>query len=330
MAERFRAWVADQQDESIALNLVERGWDDLPPGEVTVRVAYSSVNYKDGLAVIPTGRVARKYPLVPGIDLAGTVEASTDRRFREGDEVVVTGYDLGVSHDGGFGEYARVPADWVVPLPTGLSVKEAMVLGTAGFTAGLSVYRLERYGLTPERGPVLVTGASGGVGSVAVAILTKLGYTVAASTGKAEAEAYLRSIGASEVLSRDEVSAESRKALEKERWAGAVDPVGGRTLAYLLRTMKYGGAVALSGLTGGSALETTVFPFILRGVSLLGIDSAYCPMEERREVWERLAGPWKPAGLADIGQEIAMEDVPATLEAILKGKVKGRTVIRMG
>ncbi|CAB3396170.1 acrylyl-CoA reductase family protein [Kyrpidia spormannii] len=330
MAERFRAWVADQQDESIALNLVERGWNDLPPGEVTVRVAYSSVNYKDGLAVIPTGRVARKYPLVPGIDLAGTVESSTDRRFREGDEVVVTGYDLGVSHDGGFGEYARVPADWVVPLPTGLSVKEAMVLGTAGFTAGLSVYRLERYGLRPERGPVLVTGASGGVGSVAVAILTKLGYTVAASTGKAEAEAYLRSIGASEVLSRDEVSAESRKALEKERWAGAVDPVGGRTLAYLLRTMKYGGAVALSGLTGGSALETTVFPFILRGVSLLGIDSAYCPMDERREVWERLAGPWKPAGLADIGQEIAMEDVPATLEAILKGKVTGRTVIRMG
>ena len=330
MAERFRAWVADQQDESIALNLVERGWDDLPPGEVTVRVAYSSVNYKDGLAVIPTGRVARKYPLVPGIDLAGTVESSTDRRFREGDEVVVTGYDLGVSHDGGFSEYARVPADWVVPLPTGLSVKEAMVLGTAGFTAGLSVYRLERYGLRPERGPVLVTGASGGVGSVAVAILTKLGYTVAASTGKAEAEAYLRSIGASEVLSRDEVSAESRKALEKERWAGAVDPVGGRTLAYLLRTMKYGGAVALSGLTGGAALETTVFPFILRGVSLLGIDSAYCPMEERREVWERLAGPWKPAGLADIGQEIAMEDVPATLEAILKGKVTGRTVIRMG
>ncbi|ADG07765.1 NADPH:quinone oxidoreductase family protein [Kyrpidia tusciae] len=330
MAKRFRAWVADKQGESIALNLLERDWDDLPPGEVTVRVAYSSVNYKDGLAVIPTGRVARRYPLVPGIDLAGTVAASTDARFREGDEVIVTGYDLGVSHDGGLSEYARVPADWVVPLPAGLSLKEAMVLGTAGFTAGLSVHRLELYGLRPEKGPVLVTGATGGVGSVAVAILAKLGYTVAASTGKAEAQAYLRNIGAHEVLSRDEVSAESRKALEKERWAAAVDPVGGRTLAYLLRTMKYGGAVALSGLTGGSALETTVFPFILRGVSLLGIDSAYCPMEERRAVWERLAGPWKPAGLADIGQEIAMEDVPATLEAILKGKVKGRTVIRMG
>ncbi|MDI3257122.1 MAG: acryloyl-CoA reductase [Kyrpidia sp.] len=329
MTTRFRAWVAEKPEDSVSLNLRERTLDELPAGDVTIRVAYSSVNYKDGLTVSSTGRVARAYPLVPGIDLAGTVTDSKDSRFRAGDEVIVTGYELGVAHDGGFSEYARVPGDWVVPLPEGLSLKEAMVLGTAGFTAALSVYRLEEHGLGPDRGPVLVTGASGGVGSVAVAILAKQGYTVAASTGKDQAREYLRALGASEVLTREEVSAESRKALEKERWAAAVDPVGGKTLAYLLRTTRYGGAVALSGLTGGGTVETTVYPFILRGVSLLGIDSVYCPMDIRREIWARLAGPWKPAGLGDIGYEIPMEELPKTLEEILQGKVRGRTVVKL-
>ncbi|MBX6395064.1 MAG: acryloyl-CoA reductase, partial [Alicyclobacillaceae bacterium] len=288
MTEKFRALVAEKREESISLEIRERTLEELPEGDVTIRVAYSSVNYKDGLATIPEGRVVRQYPIVPGIDLAGTVVDSRDPRFQEGDEVLVTGYELGVAHDGGYGEYARVPGDWVVPLPPGLTLREAMVLGTAGFTAALSVYRLEQNGLRPDRGPVLVTGASGGVGSVAVAILAKLGYSVAASTGKEAARDFLRKLGASEILSREEVSAESGKALEKERWAGAVDPVGGRTLAYLLRTTRYGGAVALSGLTGGNSVQTTVYPFILRGVSLLGIDSVYCPADVRREIWQRL------------------------------------------
>lgn len=330
MTDRFRALVAEKTEDSISLNIKERTPEELPEGDVTIRVAYSSVNYKDGLASVPWGRVVRSYPIVPGIDLAGTVTASRDPRFKEGDEVLATGYELGVSHDGGYSQYARVPADWVVPLPTGLSLKEAMILGTAGFTAGLSIYRLEQHGLRPDRGPVLVTGATGGVGSVAVAILAKIGYTVAASTGKASAREYLTRLGAKEILSREEVSAESSKALEKERWAGAVDPVGGSTLAYLLRTTRYGGAVALSGLTGGNAVHTTVYPFILRGVSLLGIDSAFCPMDVRLEVWRRLGGEWKPGELLEeIGREISLEQLPETLAAILQGRIRGRVVVRL-
>lgn len=330
MAETFRALVVEKNDDGFFVEVRERRLDDLPAGDVTIRVAYSSVNYKDGLACIPNGRILTRYPMVPGIDLAGVVADSKDPRFREGDEVLVTGYELGVSHEGGFSEMARVPGDWVVPLPGGLTLKEAMALGTAGFTAALSVHQLIEHGVTPEKGPVIVTGATGGVGSTAVAILAQLGYHVAASTGKTSEEAYLRKLGAQEIVHRDEVAAESKRALEKQRWAGAVDPVGGKTTAYLLKTMQYGGSIALSGLTGGSELVTTVFPFILRGVNLLGIDSVYCPMELRKTLWERLAADWKPRYLTeDIAREVTLDTLKDTLSAILRGEIRGRTVVKL-
>ncbi|GAB7389229.1 acryloyl-CoA reductase [Bacillaceae bacterium] len=330
MAEKFRALLVEKAGESVAVNIKELTLDDLPEGDVTIRVAYSSVNYKDGLATIPDGRVVRSYPMIPGIDLAGTVVASKDARFREGDEVVVTGYDLGVSHYGGFSEYARVPAEWVVPLPAGLSLKEAMALGTAGFTAALSLLRLEENGLQPENGPVIVTGATGGVGSSAVAMFAKRNYHVVASTGKAAEHEYLRKIGAKEVLSREEVTPQDDRPLQKQRWAGAVDPVGGRTLVYLLSTMKHGGSVALSGLTGGKEFSATVFPFILRGVNLLGIDSAYCGREVRLQLWELMAGDWKPEYLLEeIGREVTLDELPEALAAILRGEIRGRTIVRL-
>jgi acrylyl-CoA reductase (NADPH) len=289
-----------------------------------VRVEWSSVNYKDALAVSPKGKVAQISPLVPGVDLAGTVVDG-------GEEVIVHGYDLGVAHHGGFAEYARVPSDWIVPLPSGLTARQAMALGTAGYTAGLSVQRLEDHGVTPDGGPVLVLGASGGVGSTAVGILAARGYEVHAATGKPEEADWLRELGAAEILSREETSAESRRPMESERWAAVVDPVGGAALAYALRTTRYGGAVAASGLTGGTTLETTVFPFILRGVSLLGVDSVNTPMGERRRVWERLAGDLRPKGLDEsITREISLDDVDPFLDEILQGKGVGRTVVRIG
>lgn len=330
MPNQFQAFVVEKTEDSFSAEIKQLTLDDLPDGDVTIRVSYSSVNYKDGLASIPNGKIVRSHPFVPGIDLAGTVISSNDDRFREGDEVLVTGYELGVSHYGGFSEYARVPANWVVPLPQGLTMKEAMALGTAGFTAALSIQRLEENGLRPEKGPVIVTGATGGVGSTAVAMLSQLDYHVAASTGKASEHEYLKRLGADEILSRDDVSSDSGRPLEKERWAGAVDPVGGNTLAYLLKTAKYGGSVAVSGLTGGTNLNATVFPFILRGVNLLGIDSVYCPMEVRAALWQRLASDLKPRDLlGQIGREITIGQLPAVLESILKGEVRGRTIVRL-
>jgi putative YhdH/YhfP family quinone oxidoreductase len=326
----YRALVVDKQGDAFSVAARELAEADLPPGEVTIRVHWSSINYKDGLALSPTGRVIRSYPMVPGVDLAGVVRESGDPRFSPGQEVVVTGYDVGVSHPGGFAELARVPAEWVMPLPAGLTLKEAMAIGTAGFTAALSVEALEHNGLRPSNGPVIVTGATGGVGSTAVAMLAQLGYTVAASTGKASEHAYLRELGATEILSREEVSAESTRPLESERWAGAVDPVGGATTAYLIRSMKYGGSIALSGLTGGSAIATTVFPFILRNVSLLGIDSVFTPRERRHRTWQRLATDLKPHGLLDsIAVETDLDGVPAVCAEILQGKVRGRTLVRL-
>lgn len=324
----FRAFVVNKTDQDFTAGVKELSPDDLMPGEVTIQVAYSSVNYKDGLAARPDGRVARVYPLIPGVDLAGTVSESRDSRFAEGSEVLVTGYDLGVAHHGGFSQVARVPADWVVPLPKGLSAREAMALGTAGFTAALSIHKLEHNGLKPGQGPVLVTGATGGVGSTAVGMLAQLGYEVVASSGKVEAADFLKRLGASAVIAREE-TANSKRPLDKERWAGAVDPVGGQTLAYILSTLRYGCAVASSGLTGGNDLSTTVFPFVLRGVSLLGIDSVFCPMDLRRTLWERLAGDLKPRGLGDeIAHEITLEELPRSLDAILKGEMTGRAVVR--
>ncbi len=330
MSATFRAFVVNKTAEQFTAQVQALTRDDLPPGEVLIHVAYSSVNYKDALACTPDGKVVRSYPFVPGIDLAGVVVESSDERFHAGDEVIATSYDLGVSHYGGFSEYARVRANWVVPLPQGLTLKEAMALGTAGFEAALAVHQLEKNGLTPERGPVLVTGATGGVGSIAVNILARLGHTVAASTGKQTEHAYLKELGASTILSREEVSAESNRPLEKELWAGSVDSVGGATLAYLIRTTKYGGSIAACGLTGGTTVNTTVFPFLLRGVNLLGIDSVFCPMGLRRELWQRLASDLKPTKLDSISREVTLDELPQVTAALLKGGVKGRTVVRLG
>ncbi len=327
----FKAFVVNKTSEGFTAGLKDLTQTDLPVGEVLVKVAYSSVNYKDGLASIPDGKVVRNYPHVPGIDLSGTVVESSDTRFKAGDEIIATSYEIGVSHFGGFSEYARLKADWIVPRPQGLTLKEAMALGTAGFTAALSVHQLQKNGLTPANGPVLITGASGGVGSIAIGIFKKLGYTIAASTGKVEEHNYLKSLGVSDILGRDETSAESTRPMEKERWAGSIDAVGGSTLAYLLRSTKYGGSVAACGNTGGANVTTTVFPFILRGVDLLGIDSVNCPMELRRELWQQLASEYKPASLLDsIGKETALEELPHILAAILQGSIRGRTIVRVG
>lgn len=330
MISTFRAFVVNKTEQEFSAGLQELTPDLLPEGDVLVKVAYSSVNYKDALAALPDGKIVRSYPFVPGIDLAGTVVESQDARFREGDEVIVTSYDLGVSHYGGFSEYARVKAAWIVPLPAGLTLREAMTLGTAGFTAALAVHQLQHMGLKPGQGKVLVTGASGGVGSVAISILHTLGYQVTASTGKQAEHTYLQQLGAETVLGREETSAESKRPLEKELWAGAVDSVGGATLAYLLRTTAYGGAIATCGNTGGPNFSTTVFPFILRSVALLGIDSVNCPMELRRELWQRLASDYKPPYLNEsIAHEIPFSDLPSALQAILQGNVKGRTVVKI-
>ncbi len=327
----YRAIVIEKQGDAFSVSTKELGESDLPPGDVTIKVEWSSINYKDGLALSPTGRVIRSYPMVPGVDLAGTVLESTDSRFVKGSKVVVNGYDVGIAHPGGFAELARIPAAWVMPLPEGLTTKEAMALGTAGMTAAMSVEALEHNGLRTEQGPVLVTGSTGGVGSTAVNMLAQLGYAVAGSTGKASEHDFLRSLGATEILSREDVSAESSRPMEGERWAAAVDPVGGATTAYLLRTVKYGGGIALSGLTGGTSVATTVFPFILRGVNLLGIDSVMCPMAKRQHVWARMGKDLKPRGLMDsIAVETDLDGVAAVCAEILEGKVKGRTLVRLG
>jgi putative YhdH/YhfP family quinone oxidoreductase len=326
LPDSFRALVAEKQDDDVARGLQELRADDLPDGDVVVRVDWSSVNYKDALAVSPKGRVAQISPLVPGVDLAGTVVEGDGA----GSEVIVHGHDLGVAHHGGFAEYARVPGAWVVPLPDGLSARQAMALGTAGFTAALSVQRLEEDGLRADDGPVLVLGASGGVGSTAIGILAGRGYEVVAATGKPDEADWLRELGASDVLSREETAEESKRPLESQRWAGVVDPVGGKATAYALRTTRYGGAVAISGLTGGTSLETTVMPFILRGVSLLGVDSVETPDDVRKRVWERLADDLRPKGLDEsITREIALADVDGFLDDVLAGKGVGRTVVKV-
>ena len=326
----YRAFVVDRSGDSLNTRVTELDEFALPPGDVTIRVEWSSVNFKDGLAVQPGSRVVRSFPMTPGVDLAGTVLNSENNRFSPGDGVIVHGYDLGTAHPGGFAELARVPAAWVVPLPTGLTTQEAMALGTAGFTAAQSIQALERFGLVPGNGPVIVTGATGGVGSTAVSMLAGRGYEVAGSTGKADEHDYLRELGATLVLGREEVSSASDRPLESERWAGAVDPVGGSTTAYLARTMRYGASIALSGLTGGRELHTTVLPFILRGVNLLGIDSVNLAIEERTAIWRRLGADLKPRGLLDsIAVETDLDGVAGALATIVKGGVRGRVLVRL-
>lgn len=328
--ERFRALVVDKTENQFSVKVQSLSLDDLSEGEVLVRVAYSGINYKDGLAASPEGRVVRSYPTVPGIDLAGTVAASTDPRFHEGDEVLATSYELGVGHSGGFSEYARVPADWVISLPKGLSHREAMILGTSGLTAALSIHRMEENGLRPENGPVLVTGATGGVGSHAVSMLAASGYEVAASTGKALEHDYLRDLGAASILNREELYPDRVKPLTKERWAGAVDPVGGAALPHILSAVRRGGSVALSGLTGGAEFTGAVFPFILRGVNLLGIDSAYCPLPLRQRLWERMASDLKPPRLeAMVHAETTLDELPDALQHILQSGVRGKVVVKL-
>ncbi len=325
----FRAFVAEKIDDRVERGVRAYASADLPAGEVTVRVEWSSVNYKDGLATIPNGKVARISPLIPGIDLAGIVIASDDPEIEVGSPVLAHGYDLGMSRHGGYTEYNRLPSGWIVPLPDGLTARDAMTIGTAGFTAALSIARLEARGLSPSDGPVLVTGATGGVGRTAVAILLERGYETWASTGKPAAHQDLVDLGVAGILPRDEVIAESSRPLESERWAAAVDCVGGATLPYLLRTLRYGGAVAASGNTGGAAFSTTVFPFILRGVSLIGIDSAALPIAERRSIWERLATDFRPRALGDRVTEVSLDQLPGALDGILAGQAHGRWLVRV-
>lgn len=329
MESEMQAYVLESKGEDITGGVRPFETGQLPEGDVTIRVEYSGINFKDAMIAHGVGKMVRNFPHIPGVDLAGEVVEDASGHFQPGAMVLVTGYDLGVAHFGGFAEYARVPADWVVPLPAGLSAEEAMTLGTAGFTAMLSLMALERNGLTPGQGPVLVTGATGGVGSTAIGILARGGYEVAASSGKADMKDFLTRLGASEILSREDVVDDSGKILLKDRWAGAIDNAGGGTLEYLLRSVRGGGSVALTGLVHSHAFSGTVYPFILRGVNLLGIDSVHCPMDVRLKAWGRLAGDSKPAHLADIAHTISLEELPAKLKEILDGGARGRYLVKI-
>ncbi len=324
----FQALVVRQEDDTFVRHIESRHLDDLPAGEVLVRVHYSSLNYKDALSAIGNRGVTRRYPHTPGIDAAGVVEASDAPHIDVGDEVIVSCYDLGMNTAGGFADYIRVPAAWVVPKPTGLSLKEAMIYGTAGFTAALSVYKLMKQGVRPEDGPVLVTGATGGVGSVAVAILAKEGFHVTAASGK-DASDFLTSLGAEEIISREQVSGGADKALLRPRWAGVIDTVGGEILAKALKTTKPCGAVTCCGNVASGDLPVTVYPFILRGITLVGIDAAECPLALRKEIWQKIATAWKLVQLNNLAREIPFAEVSDAIDQILAGKLRGRTVIKM-
>lgn len=327
--ESFQALVARQDGDGIVAAVETLQESDLPAGEVTIRVLYSSVNFKDALALTPKGVVVRDYPIVPGIDLTGEVVSSESPYFVPGDLVLAHGYQIGTGHHGGYAEYARLPADQVVALGA-LSPREGAAIGTAGFTAAMSVLALVGRGIKPPHGPIVVTGATGGVGSVSVDLLAAAGYQVVASTGKLEQADHLRALGASEVIGRLPADPDAKpRPLGRTRWAAAVDCVGGATLADVLSTLEYGGAVAASGLTGGAALNTTVMPFILRGVSLLGIDSVQLPIEPRRELWAQLGGPLKPRHLDELTREVDVKDVVEVLDEVRAGRYSGRAVVKV-
>jgi acrylyl-CoA reductase (NADPH) len=325
---KFSAYRIFEQDGKSAGRFVDLTLDDLDSGEVVIEAHYSSVNYKDALAATGTGKVIRRFPCVGGIDVSGVVASSSDARFKAGDEVLVTGYDMGVAHDGGYAEYVRVPADWVVPLPQGLSLFDAMALGTAGFTAALSIHRLEQNELTPDKGKVIVTGATGGVSSLAIQMLAQLDYHVVALTGKDSEHEYLKSLGASEILSRKDLAMGTRP-MEKALWAGALDSVGGETLAWLTRTMQQNGVIASFGNAGGVELHTTVLPFILRGVRLIGIDSAATAMPVRSQMWQRLATDLHSPMLAKVAQTVPFAGLPQVFPQLLKGRQRGRSVVEI-
>jgi acrylyl-CoA reductase (NADPH) len=324
----FRALVLEKDGDAAVAHLRELDESALPAGDVTVAVEYSTLNYKDGLALSPSGSgIVRSYPHVAGIDFAGVVEASSDGRYKPGDKVVLTGWRVGEIHWGGYAQKARVRADWLVPLPAGLTTRAAMAVGTAGFTAMLAVMALEEHGLTPAKGEVLVTGAAGGVGSVAVAILAQLGYQVAAVTGRPETTAYLQALGAARIVAREEIAETVKRPLESETWAGCVDAVGGAMLARVLGQMKYGGSVAAVGLAGGANLPASVIPFLLRGVNLLGIDSVTVPYDRRVKAWRRIVTDLPMSRLEAMVQPAVLADLPALGAAILKGGVQGRVVV---
>ena len=327
----FKAFVVTETaDKRYQRRIEEKAIDDLPPGEVLVRVRYSSLNYKDALSASGNRGVTRSYPHTPGIDAAGTVAESRDSRFNPGDAVIVTSYDLGMNTSGGFGQYIRVPADWVVPLPDGLTSREAMCYGTAGFTAALSVFKLTEFGVRPQNGEVLVSGATGGVGGIAVAILTKLGYPVAAVNGKVDAADYLREIGARRVISIEEATDTSGRPLLKSRWAGSIDAVGGDILATAIKSVNANGVVTTCGNVASPELPINVYPFILRGVSLVGIDSQNCPMPARRAAWNKLAGEWKIPQMEAVVEEITMADLEDRVVRMLNRQHRGRAVVCIG
>ena len=326
----FKAYRTFQDDKVVSSRFVDTTLDELDPGDVVVRTKYSTINYKDALSYNGSGRIMRKYPTVAGIDMAGTVESSGDARWKRGDKVIVHGYDLGVAHDGGYSERVRVPADWIVRRPESMTAFDAMTLGTAGFTAALAIHLMQHNGLLPDKGPVAVTGATGGVGSVAVEILSKLGFEVHAITGKPEEAKYLRSIGAREVVDRRAIDLAKLKPLEKATWAGAIDNLGGDVLAWLLATSRVGGTVASVGLAADMKLSTTVAPFIHRGVHLLGVDSVNAPMSLRQTIWNKLAVEWRPDQVHDQVRTIDFDELPTHFDTYLKGMVRGRTVVRIG
>ncbi|MGH8397902.1 MAG: oxidoreductase [Gammaproteobacteria bacterium] len=330
MQNKFTAYRIHEIGKQVVARYEPVGLDDLSAGDVVIKAQYSSVNYKDALAATGTGKILRRFPLVGGIDVAGVVATSSDRRYQKGDKVLVTGCGLGEDHDGGYAEYVRVKGEWVVPLPNGFTTLNAMMLGTAGFTAALAIHRMEHNGLHPAGGPVVVTGSSGGVGSLAVNMLAKCGYEVVAITGKREAQDYLKQLGASSILLRSEISYGSRP-LERTQWQGAVDNVGGEMLAWLTRTTNWWGSIASIGLTGGHELHTTVMPFILRGINLLGINSVATPRKLRLKIWQRLATDLKPPKLKLIAASIIpFDDLPGVFPKLLEGRHRGRIVVKIG
>lgn len=329
-AKKYKAFVVrEHENQEFKRQIEEQRIAELPPGEVLIRVSYSSLNYKDALSASGNRGVTRSYPHTPGIDASGSVVESDVSDFKPGDLVLVTGYDLGMNTPGGFGQYIRVPASWVIPLPDGLSLQESMVYGTAGFTAGLSLHKLLAHGLIPEHGEVLVTGASGGLGCLAVALLARNGFQVIAATGKTERHPLLRKLGAYGFLTREEARDESGRALLKGRWAGVIDTVGGEYLSTALKATRYGGVIASCGNAASAEISLTVYPFILRSVNLLGIDSANCPRDLRLEIWSKLAREWKVENLDQIVTEITLQELDAHIELILQGNQSGRVVINL-
>ncbi|BAP79739.1 oxidoreductase [Pseudomonas sp. MT-1] len=326
---RFKALQTNENGGRFETSLIERDTDELPAGEVLIRVSYSSLNYKDALSASGNRGVTRNFPHTPGIDAAGTVAESSVADFSVGDEVIVTGYDLGMNTAGGFGQYIRVPPAWVIKRPVGLSLREAMALGTAGLTAALCIDKLEQAGLEPTDAPILVTGATGGVGSIAIALLSRLGYKVAAVTGKAEQGDFLRKLGATQVVERSALQAGTEKPLLKEQWAGAVDTVGGDILFNVVKSLQRGASVACCGLTAGTNFQANVLPFILRGVNLLGVDSVEIPLVVKASMWDKLSVQWKLPNLDDLVQEISLEQLPEAIERTLAGQQTGRMLVRL-